>query len=72
MLEMHGPFSSYFANGKMENQGSYVNGREDGVWQNWDSTEKKIDSVVYKDGLILLSRLYDYDEKGKLNYYSIS
>ena len=72
MAVMHGHFKSYYINGKIENEGDYSNGYENGVWTKWDSSGHKKDSLAYEKGLVYVRASYTYDEKGNANSYEYS
>jgi antitoxin component YwqK of YwqJK toxin-antitoxin module len=72
LADINGSFRSYYRNGKIEKEGNYVNGLEDGVWQTWDSLAKKTDSVFYKNGLPYVKAAYlFYHKDGSLSSYSL-
>jgi len=71
LADIHGPFRSYHNNGKIEKEGNYVNGYEEGVWQTWDKLARKTDSVLYKQGLPYIKATYSYYHKdGNISSYS--
>lgn len=45
-----GFFKSYNTNASKEWEGNYSKGKEDGLWQRWDSVGHMIDSSVYNNG----------------------
>lgn len=47
---LDGRFMSYYQNGVIENLSYYNKGIPDGLWLKWDSDQKIIDSVWYKNG----------------------
>lgn len=71
LAEIHGAFRSYHKNGKIEKEGNYVSGLEEGVWQTWDTLGRKTDSVFYKTGLPLMQSTYSYHKNGNLSYYTL-
>lgn len=50
--EADGLYKSFYPDGNAENEGSYVKGTEDGLWQKWDSTRLVIDSSFYDKGTL--------------------
>ena len=57
-----GLFRSYYRNGNLENLGEYFKGRENGLWQRWDSLGNIIDSAFYKDGVKLMNATFTYHQ----------
>lgn len=66
LADIHGPFRSYHVNGKIEKEGNYVYGYEEGVWQTWDTLARKTDSVYFKQGIPYLKAHYAYHKNGRL------
>ncbi len=58
---LQGLFRSYYANGKIENEGIYNNSAETGLWQRWDEFGNKIDSTIYVNGRKTNSSSFGYD-----------
>jgi hypothetical protein len=72
LADINGPFRSYHRNGKIEKEGKYVHGLEEGVWQSWDSLANKTDSVFFKNGLPYVEASYSfYHKDGSLSSYSL-
>jgi len=68
---LEGPFKSFYKTGRIEKEGSYENGAEAGVWQHWDSTGAKVDSMIYKAGKPIIQATFSYYENGAMYYYAI-
>ena len=68
---LQGSFRSYHLNGKIEKEGNHVMGFEEGTWQSWDTLGRKVDSVIYKNGLPYVHATFDHHKNGSLRYYSI-
>lgn len=71
LAHLEGSFNSYYANGKTEKTGNYVNDLEEGGWVTWDEAGLKKDSVLYKKGVPYVKAHFTFDTKGQLTYYSI-
>ena len=69
---LQGSFISYHQNGRKENLGNFLNGYEEGLWQTWDTSGRKKDSILYKDGYALKTAKFEYDKNDQLNYYSFN
>jgi len=52
--DRHGPFSTWFENGKKMAVGTYRNNLPHGEWIFWDQTGKKLKVVTYNEGLAIL------------------
>lgn len=50
----YGLTQSFYTNGKLQEEGNYLSGRQEGVWQRWDSAGRVIDSSVYRSGVKIL------------------
>jgi hypothetical protein len=61
-----GLFSSYYTNAVKESEGNYTSGKQDGLWQRWDSSGNIIDSSVYNNGEIVMKTSYNYFPEGKI------
>ncbi|MBK6635397.1 MAG: hypothetical protein IPG38_14795 [Chitinophagaceae bacterium] len=68
---LQGSFRSYHVNGKIEKEGNHVSGFEEGTWQSWDTLGRKVDSVIYKNGLPYVHATFDHHKNGSLRYYTI-
>jgi antitoxin component YwqK of YwqJK toxin-antitoxin module len=68
----NGPFLSFYSNGKTENRGNFADGREEGIWQKWDSTGNLLDSIDYRLGKVILNAHYNYFKDAKVQSYSIA
>lgn len=71
LADLEGLCIGYHLNGKKEKQGNYVNGYEEGTWQEWDTLGQKVDSTIYKNGLPYINATYRYHKNGGLSYYTI-
>jgi hypothetical protein len=47
-----GLYQSYYPDGTLESAGNYLNNKEDGLWQKWDSSGHIIDSSFYNKGTL--------------------
>ena len=54
-----GLFQSFYTNNKIENEGNFLNGVKDGIWEKWDSDGHMIDSSVYENGKIKYTKIYN-------------
>jgi antitoxin component YwqK of YwqJK toxin-antitoxin module len=72
LSDLKGPFISYHSNGKIENQGSYFNAFEEGLWQRWDSMGNKIDSIIYREGVKMLHSVSSYHMNNLLSFYTFT
>ena len=70
LSEFNGLFTSFHLNGKKEEEGNYKNGNKEGVWQKWDSLQRKVDSTVYLQDQPILSTTFFYHKNGALSYYT--
>ena len=68
LSEFNGLFTSFHLNGKKEEEGNYKNGNKEGVWQKWDSLQRKVDSTVYLQDQPILSTTFSYYKNGALSY----
>ena len=71
LAELNGLFRSYSVKGKIEKEGNYIKGVEEGLWQEWDSTGMKTDSIIYKHGLPYIEATFNYHKNGKLADYTL-
>jgi len=70
LSEFNGLFTSFHLNGNKAEEGNYKNGSKEGVWQKWDSLQRKLDSTVYLQDQPTLSTTFSYYKNGTLSYYS--
>ena len=70
LSKFNGLYTSFHPNGNKEEEGNYKNGSKEGLWQKWDSLQRKVDSTVYLNDQPLLSTKFSYYKNGILNYYS--
>ena len=68
LSEFNGLFTSFHLNGNREEEGNYKNGSKEGVWQKWDTLQRKIDSTVYLQDQPILSTTFSYYKNGALSY----
>jgi hypothetical protein len=69
----NGLFVSYMPNGNKEWEGNYVEGKQDGLWRQWNWQGEMIDSSFFDNGQKVFEKMYDYYPGGKLkstNFYS--
>lgn len=62
-----GLFDSYYKNTAKELEGNYANGKEDGLWEHWDSAGHLIDSSIYENGEKIMQTNFYYTFNGKLS-----
>jgi len=70
LSEFNGLYTSFHLNGNKEEEGNYKNGSKQGVWQKWDSLQRKVDSTVYLQDQPRLSKTFSYHKNGVLSYYT--
>ena len=70
LSEFNGLFTSFHLNGYKEEVGNYKNGSKEGVWQKWDSLQRKVDSTVYLQDQPTISTTFSYYKNGVLSYYT--
>jgi hypothetical protein len=70
LSEFNGLYTSFHSNGNKEEEGIYKNGSKEGVWQKWDTLQRKVDSTVYLQDQPILSTKFSYYKNGILNYYN--
>jgi len=70
LSEFNGLFTSFHLNGNKEEEGNYKNGSKEGVWQKWDSLQRKLDSTVYLQDQPIVSTTFSYYKNGVLSYYT--
>jgi len=68
--EFNGLFTSFHLNDSREEEGNYKNGSKEGVWQKWDTLQRKIDSTVYLQDQPTLSKTFSYYKNGALSYFT--
>ncbi len=66
-----GPYRSYFSNSKLESEGNYNNGLQEGIWKKWDSSGHLVDSTMYVHGVKIIASTFGYDEKGRLRSFDV-
>ncbi len=64
-----GLFDSYYKNTAKELEGNYANGKEDGLWEHWDSAGHLIDSSIYENGEKINSTQIGYYKNGALDSF---
>ena len=67
LAELEGLYTIFHLNGEIEEEGNYHESEKTGIWQKWDSTGKKTDSTIFKEGYPIWSESYHYEEDGKLS-----
>jgi hypothetical protein len=70
LSKFNGLYTSFHPNGNKEEEGIYKNGSKEGVWQKWDSLQRKVDSTIYLQDQPILSTKFSYYKNGVLNYCS--
>ncbi|MEO6905267.1 MAG: energy transducer TonB [Ginsengibacter sp.] len=69
----NGLFVSYLPNGKKGSEGSYLLGKQDGLWKKWNLAGQLSDSSLFKNGEKISENIYGYYPGGKLlseNFYT--
>jgi len=67
-----GLFQSYYSNGSKEMEGNYLRGKEDGLWQRWDSLGHIIDSTAYTNGEKVTEVHLGYHKNGLLYSFLVN
>ena len=70
LSEFNGPYTSFYLNGNKEEEGNYKNGSKEGLWQKWDSLQRKMDSTVYLQDQPIVATEFSFYKNGVLSYYS--
>lgn len=70
LAAFEGQFTRYYKNGKLREQGDYVNDQKNGFWQKWDTLGFKTDSIIYKDDAAVREVGFNHNKNGGLSYYS--
>ena len=70
LSKFNGLYISFHPNGNKEEEGIYKNGIKEGVWQKWDTLQRKVDSTVYLQDQPILSTKFSYYKNGILSYHS--
>jgi hypothetical protein len=60
----HGPYRSWWSNGRLGTEGTYVSGRQDGKWRGWYPSGQLQGEEWYDNGRMVRSRYYD--KKGRV------
>ena len=68
LSEFNGLFTSFHLNGYKEEEGNYKNGSKEGLWQKWDSLQRKLDSTIYLQDQPVQSTSFSYYKNGALSY----
>ena len=68
LSEFNGLFTSFHLNGYKEEEGNYKNGSKEGLWQKWDSLQRKLDSTIYLQDQPVQSTTFSYYKNGALSY----
>ena len=68
LSEFNGLFTSFHLKGYKEEEGNYKNGSKEGLWQKWDSLQRKMDSTVYLQDRPIQSTTFSYYKNGVLSY----
>ncbi|MBC7886748.1 MAG: energy transducer TonB [Ferruginibacter sp.] len=68
---LQGPSTRFHKNGRVENQGNFLNDQKDGLWQSWDNKGLKKDSAIYQHGKAIRVAVFKYNKNGMVNYYSL-
>ena len=70
LSEFNGPYTSFYLNGNKEEEGNYKNGSKEGLWQKWDTLQRKMDSTVYLQDQPIVATEFSFYKNGVLSYYS--
>jgi hypothetical protein len=65
----HGKHQSFFASGKPDREGVYINGIEDGTWITWDTAGRVVDTTVFANGNKLTRSTIKYGHDGSKTVY---
>ena len=57
---LHGMFTTYYDDMKIESAGNYFENEMDGVWKYWDTGGLLTDSMIYSHGIRLAYGMYKY------------
>ena len=68
----NGLYQSFYTDSSRELEGSYLNGKEVGVWKKWDSLGHMIDSSIYNNGEKNLDVEFGYYNNGILGSYIVN
>lgn len=71
LSQLQGSMQSFHLNGKLEQQGFFSEGLENGIWEKWDSLGRKSDSIMFKNGHVMNEVLFRYYPKGTIEFLSI-
>ena len=61
-----GLYKAFYLNGRKNIEGKYNNGMMEGVWRQWDSSGRIVDSSTYSHDRKLDSTLFEYYKSGRL------
>ena len=67
-----GLYRSFKTDSSIVSEGKYLNGKEEGLWQQWDSLGHIIDSTVYFNGEKNLEISLSYHKSGILGSYIVN
>lgn len=67
-----GFFQSYHTNASNESEGNYLKGKEEGLWQRWDSLGHIIDSSIYNNGEKIMEAIFAYKNNGTLYSFIVN
>jgi hypothetical protein len=66
LKEDRGIFQSYHDNGSFENNGTFLNGKKNGLWMKYDSLSRTLDSINYQMGRKLNYKEQSFNKNGVL------
>ncbi|MEM4987354.1 hypothetical protein V8G57_08125 [Collimonas sp. H4R21] len=58
----HGPYRAHHENSQLASEGTYVNGKEDGLWRDYHSNAQLAAEGSYRDGVEVGDWLYWNDD----------
>ncbi|WP_301927969.1 energy transducer TonB [Ferruginibacter sp.] len=70
LSKMQGEFSKFYADGSIQEQGTYLNDEQSGLWEKWDSAGRKSDSSIFQTGKAVTKSVFNYYKNGQMSYYS--
>ena len=67
---VNGPYQSFYTGRRIEEAGQYLDNKKEGLWQKWDSSGRKTDSIIYKVDKELYVAHFNYNKNNSLSYAS--
>jgi antitoxin component YwqK of YwqJK toxin-antitoxin module len=69
LILLDSTYATYFDNGAPQLMGQYRNGKETGLWLQYDSAGRLLDSSVYEKGRVRIKSSWTYETDGRLRTY---